>query len=103
MDRKRVPNSRQQRQRISQQMYGFDIPLKALSLEKKVKWSKLRRKTPQSKKQHNIVPSWFQFCKDLITCSRMPKQPRLQTDSQTDKCFFRGNARKIYARILIRT
>ena len=79
-------------------MYGFDIPLKAFSQEKKVKRSKLQRKTPQSKKQHNIVPTWFQFCKDLITCSRMPKQPRLQTRRLTG-VFFRANVRKIYARI----
>ena len=50
MDRKRVPNSRQQRQRISQQMYGFDIPLKALPLEKKSQTEQTSQKNSAEQK-----------------------------------------------------
>ena len=50
MHRQRVPNSRQQRQRISQQTYGFDIPLKALPLEKKSQTEQTSQKNTAEQK-----------------------------------------------------
>ena len=44
------PNCRQQRQRILQQMYGFDIPLKALSLEKKSQTEQTSQKNTAKQK-----------------------------------------------------
>ena len=66
MDRKRVPNSRQQRQRIiiSQQMYGFDIPLKALPLEKKSQTKQTSQKNSAEQKTTQHRSNNFQQQED---------------------------------------
>jgi len=79
-------------------MYGFDIPLKALPLEKKSQTEQTSQKNTAEQKttQHrsNMVSVLHGF-KHMITHAKTTQT----TDSQTDRCFFRANVRKIYARI----